>query len=748
MSKRLPVYVSLLLAMTTLLIPSVGAAYASGLPTPSITSQQAEREATTLFSIPSYYKLSQEYYDINAAQGQISYNLVYTYTMPDGRNHYVNVTVSASDGQIMNFSRDSSANGFVYPLPVSAAKAKTIAMTWANRLFKNQVSHVRLLPLMPNSGSLLNPVTYQFNFERVVGGIPAPFDGFSLTIDQNGQLIGASDHWMNRVVFPTPSKAVSLVKANQMYQSWIHLYMAYTSQYSNGKSSIALTYQIPSTPNAGWWSTPYGTQYAIGQPTIDALTGRVITSTGALAKTAPFVVPTVISPNGPTQYPFLQHVAWHREQALAYAQKVLDITATYHLTDANLSQSFPSGHSLWAFSWSLAKVGTVNATVDATDGTMQSFWRSFSPKVAPLKNKLTQVRINQVAQAFVAKLFPQDVGGLAVFVPSFENNPKQLATDFNVEPVLHGIAVTALAGNIQVNSKTGMVQSYWGDFGTSPKTFVSPVKAISTAKATDLWTTAYPLTEIYALLQNSSKNAVLLYAPVNATYGTSSLNALTGKIINTNTNPLAYTGAIKDIAGLKQQTAIALLAQYGLLSVDANGDVHPQNAMTRAAFVKLVVDALGQNQPIIYHGVRSSMQASSAVSTNTIGYSEMQAAFNRGWLSNGQLLHPNSPITRGDAAQILARALGYAGVMNHAEIFTLPAKDAVQIPKGQLGGDAIAYALGMLPLVNGKFMPNGHVTIADAALATVRLATAYNEGQQLFSADASTSAGTGMGAVQ
>lgn len=743
MSKRLPVYVSLLLALTTLLTPSVGAVYASSIKTPSITSQQAEHEATTLFSIPSYYKLSQEYYDINAAQGQSSYNLVYLYTTPDGSNHYVNVTVSASDGQIMNFSRDSSANGFVYPLPVSAAKAKTIAMTWADRLFKNQVSHVRLLPLMPSSGSLLNPVTYQFNFERVVSGIPAPFDGFSLTIDQNGELIGASDHWTNTVVFPSPSKAVSVAKANQMYQAWTHLYMAYTGNYNNGKSSIALTYQMPTSPNVGWWSTPYGAQYSIGLPTIDALTGRVITSTGAIAKAVPFVVPVVISPNGPTQYPFAKHVTWNRIQALAYAQKVLGITTTYHLTDANLSQSFPNGHSLWTFSWSLAKVGTVNATVDATEGTMQSFWRSFSPKLAPVKNKLTQTRINQVAQAFVAKLFPKDTGGLAVFVPSFENSTKQLATDFTVEPVLHGIAVTGMTGNIQVNSKTGMVQSYWGDFNTSPDAFVSPTKAISTTKATNLWTTDYPLTEIYALPQNSSKNALLLYAPVNGTYGVSSLNAVTGKLITTNM-PVAYTGTIKDIAGLQQKAAIALLAQYGLLTVDANGDVHPQTAMTREAFVKLVVDALGLNQPVIYHMASSSMSSSNAGSTSTMGYSEMQAAFNRGWLSHGQLLHPTSLITRGDAAQILARALGYAGVMNHAEIFTLPSKDAASIAKNQIAGDAIAYALGMLPLVNGKFMPNGHVTIADAALAIVRLATAYNEGQQLFSASAN--AGTAMGA--
>lgn len=743
MPKRLSVYAAILLAMTSLSVGSMSAVYASSLPTPTITSQQAEHEVTKLFSIPSYYKLSQEYYDINAAQGQSTYNLVYTYTMPDGRNHYVNVTVSASDGHIMSFSRDSSVNGFVYPLPVSATKAKSIAMVWAKRLFKNQVANVRLLPLMPNSGSLLNPVSYQFNFERIVHGIPAPFDGFSLTIDQNGDLIGASDNWTKAVIFPTPSKAVSLSQANQVYKSWTNLYMAYTSQYSNGKSSIVLTYQMLQTPNAGWWSTPYGAQYSIGQPTIDALTGRVITSTGALAKATPFVVPKVITPNGPTQYPFSQHVNWSREEALAYAQKVLGISSAYHLTDANLSQSFPSGHSLWSFNWSLAKVGTVNATVDATGGTVQSFWRSFSLKFVA-KKKLTQTMINQAAKAFVAKLFLHDNGGIAVFVPYYESNSKQLATDLSIEPIIHGIPVTGLTGNIQVNGKTGVVQSYWGNFSTAANTFVSPAKAISTAKATDIWANDYPLTEIYALPQNSSKNAVLLYAPINGTNGMSSLNALTGQIINTNTNPVAYTGTIKDSIGLPQQTAIALLAQYGLLSVDASGDVHPQNAMTRASFVKLVVDALGQNQPIVHQG--ANMQTAPAGSTNTIGYSEMQAAFNRGWLSKGKLLHPNSLITRGDAAQILARALGYAGVMNHTEIFTLPAKDATQIAKDQLAGDAIAYALGMLPLENGKFVPNGHVTIADAALAIVRLATAYNEGQQLFSANATASAS--MGAVQ
>ena len=110
----------------------------------------------------------------------------------------------------------------------------------------------------------------------------------------------------------------------------------------------------------------------------------------------------------------------------------------------------------------------------------------------------------------------------------------------------------------------------------------------------------------------------------------------------------------------------------------------------------------------------------------------MQTAFLNGWLKQGALRNPSVPITRSEAAQIMIRALGYAAILNHPEIFQLPAKDAFQIASVDLPADALAYGLGLIPLQNGYFQPNGHLTIADAALAIVRVATAYNEGQHLF----------------
>jgi hypothetical protein len=686
-----------------------------------------------IFSIPSEYRLQSTYFD-TSSNGSY-YDLSYAYTTPDKQSHYMDITISALTGLITNFSRDTLASGFVYPLPTSQTQAQALAIAWAKKLYPQEYLHVKLLPMLPNTGLLTQPMSYQFNFERIENGIPAPFDGFSITIDQNGMLIGANQNWTTGVSFTKPRAIISQSQANAIEQKWLNLTETYTNQFQNGTNHYRMTFSLPTTLLASSWNEQFGTQ-AIGIPSIQAMNGTV-TDANLKPIASPSIPPiSLLQAGGPADFPFGHIVHWTRAQALTFAQKTLHISTTDHLTDASQSQTYPSGDTQWTFTWADAKHNTVNATIDVTNGTLQSFTYNSATPVKS-KTKRTQEQIDQAAVNFLKQLYPQDTGGITVAFPNKNNQAKNVVTDLNFQFVVHGLLDQNDSGSLYVNAKTGQVTSYWGGFTATPKDFALPSQGMSMMKAKQLWLKDFPLQLVYGLTQTNSPKVVLLYAPTQDTTSLY-LDALNGNLLNAYGFTNAMSTQILDTKGLPQAQAIAILAQYGLLVVDAHGDVHPQQAMTREEFVNLVVNALEKPHPILYNVFAAS--ATATTNSQQVSYNQMQTAFLNGWLKQGALRNPNRLITRSEAAQIMIRALGYAAILNHPTIFQLPAKDAAQITSVDLPADALAYGLGLITLQNGYFHPKGDLTIADAALAIVRVATAFNEGQHLFTSANSVSA--------
>lgn len=741
-------------AALMLVLSSAPALAATGKSSTAYTTQEALALAEHLFAIPGAYKLMQESYDSSLQQGQPSYAFSFGYTSPDNQSHYIDVTIGATTGTALSYSRDSAATGFVYPLPVSQSKAKALALAWAKRLYPTQLSQVSLQPLIPQQGALTQPVSYTFNFTREVHGIPAPFDGFSLTIDQNGRLTQASDNW-TQAIFANPSSVIGDSRANAIYAKALHLYLGYSTVWSGDASpSFLLTYQSPNPTYPTWWGNPFGDSYPIGTPVISATSGEILSVTGGVVTPPTYVPPTPLVQGGPAVYPGDQVAHWTEAQSLAYARRVLQVGSA-RLSDSSENQTLPTGDVMYSFTFRTPS-GRESATVDATSGYLSSvFAGSVTPLVTESKSaegagsnsahvaSLTQAQLDSLAAAFIKRAFPHDTGGLGVGQEVFFHPlvpAKGLTATFSFEPIVSGVPMIGDSAQLTLNPKSGAMESFWTDFPSTGGTLPNPAKAITVGAATHEFVTQQPLALTYLITQPSSSSSpqqvVLTYAPIASSYGNDSLNALTGDFVNPDANPVPYAGTIHDLSGVAGASQVELLVSHGLLPVSAHGNVHPESDMTRAQFVKLVVDALGVGQPITYFGAAVSLEAaSSGVAQGSPAFDAVATAFAKGWLQQGKLFHPNAPITRSDAAQILVRALGYASVLNHPDIFSLPAKDAKTIPSDQVAADAIAYALGMLPLSYGDFHPAAHVTVAQAAVAVVAMVTAYSEGQQLFSSN-------------
>ncbi len=746
-----PMAASLLLAMAPATATATLAASPNGAAArATVTLTQAEQIAVHTFNIPSYYKITQESYDSGGQGNPVSYGLTYGFTTPTQQQQFINVTVDATTGAILNYNRSSLQNTFVYPLPVSESQAKAKAIAWVKKLYPNLYSQVQIQPLSPQMGPLTQAVQYNFNFVRMVGGVQAPFNGIAVTIDQNGHLTSVNETW-STVKFPSAHPALSLTQANTAYADGLPLELSYQNNWqASSGPALVLAYSLPMAPYPQFW---VGGQFinqgnGVGVPVIDAQTGKVIDANGVAHPLTPAKQPAPLVPGGP-QAPFLTHkVNWTQAQSLAYATRVEHIPAGFSLTSQIQNRTLPNGDVNWSFTWTdKAKTSQYNAQVDATYGFLQNSYMGNGPYTG--KARYSQAHMTAVVKQFLERLFPQDTGAISVTAFAFKKLPASVVQSYSLQFLINGLPDGANAGNISANAITGQVSNFYSPLQqgeTGP--FPSPSKAISLTAAKRAWLQAEPLQLMYLQTNPPQNNTpgqppgqkpkqyppahvVLVYAPVGQYANGGMVDALTGKMLGGLT-PSVYTGVIRDIGNSSAAPEIRLLVNHGLLTVSAAGDVHPNRVMTRSQFIQLVTGALnigqGGPQPLIYSS--SKIQGSMAdVSSRSPAFSAILSAYESGILPAGPLFQPNRPASRGFAADVLARALGYGAILAHPQAFRLPAKDAASIPQSEYAAAAICYSLGLLSLINGNFDASSGLTVAQAAVSVVYGVDALAQGQ-------------------
>ncbi len=711
-------------------------------PAPILTLQAAKQQAMTMLNIPNSYVLQNQSYQ---SQGYNTQTPVYNFTFQSAQStqasNWINVTMDANTGLILQYNRPASDNHFIFPAQTSADKAQQIALQWAQKLYPEQYPQVSLQPLTPQSGSLQGGISYTYNFVRQVNGLSAPFDGFSLTIDQNGQLTSANCHWTAQT-FPSAKMAISSQQANQVYQNSLHLQLAYVQVWHpNAVPTTVLAYTQQPEAGPGWWGQQFGNQQ-MGQPVIDALTGKVITLQGTPVENAFTPTPQPVVPGGPVLPVQLPNVHWSESQCLSYAKKVLTLPDNANLISANQFRN-SNTDTTWNFNWAMPNGTHIGAGVDTVTGQLVNFNQYTQVSLSKeggsgshSSSSLSSSQLNLAAIHFVKNVFTDDTGGIAL-VPNPFNSPNspQVVNSYQVIPLVHGIPDMSRTGSLSVDSSTGQVQNFWMNFQTHKTSLPVPQSAISVNQAEQLWQKAQPLSLEYLMTSQSPSvykggpyksipgKIVLAYVPVTAPGSSGVFNAVTGTFESPQV-PVPYTGPIHDLKGVTAAPQIQLLVQRELWNVDTQGNVHPQQVLTTGAFVKLVVNALGQQGFYNPQWANSpaAQAALSGISHSAPDYQPMAIAYHLGWLPIAQPVHPNQPISRSRAANILMQSLGFAPLFAHPEVFAFSASDAHSIPKDQWAADALASSLGVLPLENGRFNSNGTVTLADAAVAVVQTA--------------------------
>lgn len=168
--------------------------------------------------------------------------------------------------------------------------------------------------------------------------------------------------------------------------------------------------------------------------------------------------------------------------------------------------------------------------------------------------------------------------------------------------------------------------------------------------------------------------------------------------------------AFRDTAGHWAEKTLDEWQDEGLIDGYGDGSFQPNGTMTRAEFIKLVNRTLGFTA--------ESEISFSDVTERDWFHAEVAKAVTAGYAQgSGGLFRPNQPVTRAEAAAMLARAAGIAAKEERADAFA----DAASIPawaKGSVGAAAEAGYMTGYP--DGTFGALGSITRAEAVVTLNR----------------------------
>ncbi len=260
-------------------------------------------------------------------------------------------------------------------------------------------------------------------------------------------------------------------------------------------------------------------------------TTAVSASTSALTVTAPTPTQAPVSLKGVTisNIQVSNPSAENMEAALKIVKSKINIPSNYSVFDYNIvNQGDFTGYN---FYWRTAPTEQTEASMSVTiygdlitqyqnnEGSMRDYVAHF-PKI-DAKAAMT------VGNTWIKSINPAVASQLEILTPNGTNAYSNISYNFEVGYKKDGITVEGLGGNIQINSETGKVDSYYLNW-QNIQSYSDATKAISLDAAKKAYGTEIGIKKVYMPIykDNEITGTTLAYVPVKSGY---TIDALTGK---------------------------------------------------------------------------------------------------------------------------------------------------------------------------------------------------------------------------
>jgi hypothetical protein len=294
---------------------------------------------------------------------------------------------------------------------------------------------------------------------------------------------------------------------------------------------------------------------------------------------------------------------------------------------------------------------------------------------------------------------------------------------FQFPRIINGIVFDENHLSVGVNANSGKITSYtdrWSDSLTLPQTedAMSQEQALKSLLENfrlELAYFRYNQTQDY---MNPDYQVKLVYRwmPKESTANYPFIDAVTGTLLDYSGRPAPERDAASfeaAIAGHWVERTARLLAQQGIIDTAA---FSPNQAVTRMEAVKMMVKARGTD----FYGAEGDMGGEKIrfvdVTEQDEDYRYIQWAVRFGFIDNlPEQFERDLPVSREEAAVLVARFMGYRKLAEATGIFTVDYSDAETISTDALGAVAINLGLGTISGGSGTFRPLDNTTMAEIA---------------------------------
>lgn len=719
-------------------LQNMGTAISQEIPNGAkISSEQAEQVVKKLFpALDKARVVSAEYREADHLQsGFKAWDLQFSIQKGSMGTSF-NAKIDAVTGEIVSVYLPRnllSLSGGEEGTELSREEARKKGLAW----IRQNVKSIKVEELTENTlytgavKSLFSPVSYDFYYNVSVDGIPSDADTVNMALDLYGNLTTFNRTQMS--VKPATSKPkIPAEQIRKKYEEEFTVEMAYvpTSQVGTSKGTYFLAY-LPSDHSL----------FAL-----DAETGKKINYSGESDQEegiAPVPVPESMKGFQPSSKPLTSG-----NEAVKRVESYFAIPKEYKANSKTLSQRWNDKETKsWNIAWSTAQSefgfgDQISAEVNAKTGQIYSYStysypRAGGPKESkPAVRAVTPKEAEQTAVDIVSRLVPNASAEWKLTrISQADKKSPSPRYSFGFARYADGVKIQGESVSVTVG-EDGKIREFYNsssvDLSKLPLTS-KPKLSAEEAKAAYLKETELQLKFAQFGGYYSDEHeptpfyTKLVYSPVRKNkdepYDASMpLDAVTGEWRET--LPGIYTKenpAASDTKGHKSQAALDKLVKYGVLVPDKDGKVYPDLELTAGEWYMLVARALN---PHIDQDTAINTEPYGSLQPENPYYKAVQILVSQSWLpyEPDASFSTERKLTRDELSQLLTKILKYEKL---ARSFTTAdpvpgASDSSAVI--HRGAAIIAVKLGLLPVVDGKFMPDDIVTRAEGAEVLVRLA--------------------------
>lgn len=587
-----------------------------------------------------------------------------------------------------------------------------------------------------NGSNTISPLfghaQYSFMYRLNVNGIPSNDNTVYITVHDSGE-VTSYHRSLPQGEFPSATPKLTEQEAKSIFEKNLNVELSYIPikyNYNKKHSNYYLGY-LPVS----------------GMESIDASSGETFSSAySSSGESKTEYINEDLPKNGGTFTPSSEKL--NGEEAEEIVNKHFSIPDGYVLSDARYrTKSYQSGEPVWSLSWSKGDGGpsymymyAISAEVNANTGEIYNYsvynygtGEAGDKSAEETKNKpiITAASAKKKAIEQVLALVPNAAKELKLTTMHTSDSGYY----FNFARYINGLPVYGDNVNISMDQE-GQIISFYSQYSadaanmpavTEPKlTQEDAIKAFLDQTKIKLQYQGF--SNIGAQGEEVEHTVKLMYAPVlneNQYFSYSALDATTGKwkeLYSTEQDSLVSD--IVDIKGHADEALLQKMVVHGVLTPNSEGKIEPDRTITKGDWYTYLARALnpGVSNETYYYGSDDN-QLFADIDADSPYVAVLNTLMNQYWLEadpDGKF-SPEKQITRGELSEIIMSILKYEKLSQFYKQSTdLPGvADASQITNK--GAASLAIKLDLLPLIDGRFLPERYVTVAEAAKVLNRL---------------------------